>query len=545
MKSFVAVSSLFFFVYACNFAIGQQLTREPENSTAVPLATDPRGLAFGVGLSSRDADHGTVAMNDERDIVVAFHTSRTAEDLPDPNTVLWAGKMKQVEIAYFDYQVISGVETWVHLDTKIIGSVEASSVSGTTQVLVKCERPDVIAVGNKFFVVWTRRYESQISGQANEPAVMECAWVEESGLTSDPILVHGQISNGRGFELDKHIPSTNPFEVLECGGVPDAVQLIDPLEPNKLEVAVVYPRQTLFGTGPNSSREFELNIVTCRFEPSSGQITKISDYPPIELTVPFNGLASPGGNTAGLILPDVAPSPDKNAFWLIYERQKMKPTTLFGNRPDGRIRLEYFQHDPNVGPPSGTWESIASKTFKGSMDEWSWKRRPMISSYTKDGTDVIASIAYFTTTSMDDAEDTSVNVVYEDWALESGGLVSPPTYSGTTPPIFSLWPNSSQAWDDRPLPLIGRSSPPIRRCFATRAASPSGAASPPSNLVVFDPIYPATFTTLDEDDQTISGIRRPAASYHFHSGATDPDYFAVTWEKVAAGQVKRIHMLVQ
>jgi len=47
----------------------------------------------------------------------------------------------------------------------------------------------------------------------------------------------------------------------------------------------------------------------------------------------------------------------------------------------------------------------------------------------------------------------------------------------------------------------------------------------------FDPYYPGTMSTLDEDTSYFNGIRRPAAAYHFEAGVSMPDYFAVTWEK--------------
>lgn len=121
----------------------------------VPVAMDGTGLSQGAGNLLRDADHGTVAMNSNRDIAVAFHSVRDSSDLDGAN-FSWNGEMKQVELAYFEYKNNSGVETWEHLDTVILGSVDYSPLSSSYPVdLVRCERPDVIAVEDKFFVVWT------------------------------------------------------------------------------------------------------------------------------------------------------------------------------------------------------------------------------------------------------------------------------------------------------------------------------------------------------------------------------------------------------
>ena len=50
----------------------------------VPVAMDGTGLSQGAGNLLRDADHGTVAMNSNRDIAVAFHSAEVVNDFETP-----------------------------------------------------------------------------------------------------------------------------------------------------------------------------------------------------------------------------------------------------------------------------------------------------------------------------------------------------------------------------------------------------------------------------------------------------------------------------
>lgn len=495
------------------------LTRAfPVAFNEIPLA-DSTGLLNGVGPSTREADHATVAMNSDRDILVAFHTSR-----PD---ITGAGNMKQVEVAFYEYQ---SNDTWDYVDTILLGAIDYHPIAQLPQQLVKCERPDVIAVGNKFFVVWTRRYDESITGQANEPAILECAWVEKSS-GSIPLNVIGHQSGveGRGFELDAHVPGGRAFEIRECAGVPDAVVLNDPGDPFK--VAVVYPHQFVFSSGPNLNRKFALRMVTCSLDVAQNTVSKGS---PEELhsTVVFNGPSAPGGGTsAGLILPDLAPSSEANSFWVAAEGQVMDSSSP--PLENGRIRLEYWQEN------AGTWDVLASKTFKSPTGGTSYmRRRPMISSFPAGTAEHVVSIAFSKGNPDPAATDKSANVVHEQWEYENGSLISPPSYGpGVPPETLAEWPNSSLYGDGKPVALHGRTVPYIRRCFATRALLGGGAQM---DIMSFDDVtMPEVLVNLDTTYYNL--VSRPAAAYHYHSGAANPDYITVTWEKIiTSGGPRRI-----
>jgi len=524
-------------MYSLNTPAVGQIQRHIWSS--VPLDDD---FNFGQlsGLSDRGYDHATVAMNNERDVLVAFHSVRGDRngDLIGPGLV-WAGGMKQVEVAFFDYSSDGGIESWTHLDTKIIGSVDHDPVPQTNQTIVKCERPDVVAVDDMFFVVWTRRYHDGIPNQDGQPAVLECAWIAESGNPADPINVfaHSSGNPGRGYALDSHT-TANPFQVKECAGTVDAVKL-DNGDDDLLEVAVVYPHVISYAGNPTGDRTFELRVATCSFQKSTSVIEKEDGYPKLAATVPFNGPPTPGGlESPGLVLPDLAPSGETKAFWMVYERQKMKPVTGSPDDvADGRIKLEYYQHEP--GPPGdpGTWEQRASKTFKGSTDNWAWRRRPMISSFPEGDQQQYAAVAFSKASSVLPPLDSSPDVFFEIWEYDNGSLSN----NSATIQVYAPWPNFNNKWDDRPLPTMGKLIPLEARFFATREDFPPS-SSVPVSLRSFNPAYPSTMSTLDADVNGFTGVRRPAASYHYQTGAPNPHYYAVTWEKEDASSQKKVYV---
>lgn len=494
------------FVLAGVYLAGIPQTPAIIRSTGIPPLVDiPIGDVnpgtSGPGLTDRDADHGVVAMNSQRDIAVAFHTSR--------NELGTIGTRKQVEVAYYDYK---SNETWEHVGTFIVGTLDWDPLT-LNQNFVKCERPDIVAVDDKFFVVWTRRYHS--STHQNEPAVLECAWLEETGNPSDPVKVWSNSIGGfgLGFELDAH-GGNSEFFVRECAGVVDAVALTDPVEQYK--VAVVYPHQFDFSAPPaDETRKFEMRVVTCTFDDSLKAISKVGPQT-LHSSFAFNGAGAPPGILApGMILPDLAPSSEYLAFWAVHERQQLVDLGS-GEKPDGRIKLEYWQ---NVG---GTWTLEAAKTFKSSPGETYWRRRPMVSSFPDGSQKHLATLAFFELNSNPGpGENQTANVRFEEWEYANGSLVAHPV-------TVVDWPNTSTHWDDRPVPLQGRTSPYVRRCFATRDDITTSADT--IKLMSFDDITtPAQLNSMDYTDYI--GLKRPSAAYHFEPNHPYPDYIAYTWEK--------------
>lgn len=455
----------------------------------VPVASSggPPG-GQGAGEDDRDADHGTVAMNSQRDIAVAFHSVR------DDAQGTYSGELKQVELAYFKHQEINGVESWEHVETKVLGSVDWTPITVGTATLVRCERPDVIAVDDKFFVVWTRRYDRDTPGLGNpgdnEPAVLECAWVEINSSSSGiNVYADPAMRVGLGFALDSHAGPGAPFEIRECAGVADAVVITEENQPADIyKVAVVYPHQRVFARDTGDRREFDLRVATCTLDasnPTSYVVSK-NNYSPISTSLVFKGDPAPNGiPSPGLVLPDLAPSKEHGAFWLAYEEQVKKTVTPSSTGvpedvAEGKIRLSY------VKLSGGQWSPEATKTFKttGGGENYQWRRRPMISSYPDEPNHHLVSIAFGTLNSNPDfaINDDTTNIYYQHWEYLNGGLSSPPSIPR---PLTQDWPNSSSVWDDRPAPLMGRSSPFIRRCYATQVSDPDNPQR--RDLFEFDP----------------------------------------------------------
>ncbi len=121
------------------------------------------------------------------------------------------------------------------------------------------------------------------------------------------------------------------------------------------------------------------------------------------------------------------------------------------------------------------------------------------------------------------SDNQTANVRFEEWEYLNGSL----SLHATT---IVDWPNTSIHWDDRPVPLQGRTSPYIRRCFATRDDLTTSTDT--IKLMSFDDItIPAQLNSLDYTEYI--GLKRPAAAYHFESGHAYPDYIAYTWEKTS------------
>lgn len=535
--------------------LAQALDRNASSPLGIPLAEDGTGLPEGVGSIQRDADHGSVAMNCNRDILIAFHSTRKNDF--DQNKTYY-GELKQVEVAYFKYKTkANGDEYWEHLDSQVVGSIDHSPITSLQVDLVRCERPDVVAVDDKFFVVWTRLYGTQTPNTSGrQPAALECAWIEESSVPGEKINVIGDPTGikGQGAIIDAHVPGTNEglfLEVKDCSGVVDAVPIHAPSNPNSpFTVAVAYPHQTAFSSANEDTRKFNLRVATCGLDTSgtSPIVTVDSSFLDLKQNIPFDGEPAPNGmDSPGLILPDLAPSSEETAFWAAFEQQTKKTVTPISGIPtevaEGRIKLQYFKLQS-----TGEWEAEATKTFKtpSSSEDYQWRRRPMISSYTADTSEHVVSIAFGTTKSHPDASDQSANVVLDHWEYEAGSLSKPPTFD-IPYPIFLEWPNDSDEWDNSPVPLMGRNNPFVRRCYAARVEFTGFPVSTSRDLVEWNPYAPGTLDTLDQDTNLFEGIRRPAAAYHYESSATSPDYFAVIWEKEVPNwnDIRRVYLMVK
>ena len=424
------------------------------------------------GAIARDADHATVAMNESGHVLVAYHSTRSD----------FTPALKQVELAFFEYDSV--LDEWSLEEQLLIGDVGPSPLFAQyLQNDVKCERPDVIAVGDKFFVVWTRRYDRTTNWQ--EPAVLECAWLDWNGTSLD---VFGMNVSGAGFLLDAD------YKIRECAGVPDAVVLNQPSGGDPT-VGIIYPRQTDFsydpgGGTPDDTRLFELAMVTCSID-SANQVTSQLPFT-LPNTVVYDG--SDGG-AAGLVLPDLAPSSEENAFWLTYEGQQ-----LVGPDTMGIVRLEYWSLN-------GTGVPEFAKTFKTTMATGTViRRRPMISSLPGNGSVEMVSIAFNKTSPGADSD-----VIYEQWQYDTDSFQKVPV-------PFGHEFNNTAFNEGKPAPLHGPQTPYTRRCYFKKSNTGGSA----------DGVY---FYDLNSNTETVVApsdtAARPAVSFGQPNGT---DSIAVSWE---------------
>ena len=436
MKFFALL--LFVTIFTSPFGVAQgTIVRGGEHEIA--LLGGPLAPMWGAKL--RNADHATVAMNDSGDIAVAYQTTRT-DFSPD---------LKQVEVAYFQYS--STLDTWTLVEQLLLGSVDHSPLVATyPQPDVKCERPDIVAVGDKFFVVWTRRYDRDynptgqtLKPQWKEPAVLECAWLEFNGTSVDDF---GPSSPGLGFKLDQN------YFIRECAGVPDAVVLKQPAGGNPT-VGIVYPRQVDFSHNPvtlgeDETRIFELTLATCSID-SSNQVTSQAPTA-LHAQVPYDG---DSGGAAGLVLPDLAPSSEDNAFWVTFEGQQVVGADLLG-----AVRLEYWMINGSTVPEISKSFKTVDSTFSGSA----YRRRPMISSLPGDTSNEVVSIAFL---KVAPSPASDKDIVYEQWQYDSGSSGS---FFKAPIPFGHAFQNTS--FDEgKAVPLHGPTSSYLRRCYFNRSGT--------------------------------------------------------------------------
>lgn len=463
------------------------------------------------GEADRTADHATVAMNAERDILVAFHSTRADIEDSVGTHQGFHEPLKQVELAFFRYD--SQDDEWDLTAQKLIGSTVHDPRFSNEQEYVRCERPDVIAAGSRFFVVWTRRYDRDQPGDEEEPAVLECAWVEWNSSTSTLDIHNGGLADGLGYPLD------TDYWVRECAGVPDAV-LFD-VDSTSSTVGVVYPHQTDFGDaldGNDNERRCELRLIVTSLTHSSHTIpTPDAPYALVD-DINFDGPTAPSGEVAaGLILPDLARAqPDSVTgafrFWLAYEEQNFP---LTGTVPDGRIRLGLIEQTATGWGPLGTHTfGLASAPYA--------RRRPNLASHPEDagGLDVV-SIAFSktNTTGNDD-------VVHQEWLFDADdGLTQV-----ITQPVHAF--ENTTDHHTRPVPLHGRTTPLVRRLYIVNSTD--------KELLEYD---------VDSDDTTVrrtttENLGRPAVAYRAGSGSV-PDDVALTWEETGeAAEYARIWLRV-
>lgn len=402
------------------------------NTFTIPLRIGSVGSLWG---PDRNADHATVAVNARGDVAIAYHSTRNGfPGAPYP--------LKQVELAIYTAQPGGG---WTMTQQDLLGAVQRSPLHpALAQTVVRCERPDIVAVGERFFVVWTRRYDRAFPGQQREPAVLECAWLEWNGARYD-VLTGGQ-PVGQGYPLD------SSFTVRECAGVADAVALDVGSPSAPARAAVVYAHQTDFGDDPLSfppldgTRKADLRIAVATIDAARLVAGGVQSEPLVR-DVPYDGEPQPlGGSFPALYLPDCAPGLIPDRFWMAYQEQH---APISGTVPDGRVRLTICE------PVGGSWAVVAEEVV-GDPQHPAWRHRAAVDSRPEvaGGLERV-SFAHYELTQPNDAD-----VRYGEWNYAPLTGITPVAW-----PSGAEFPNAPNESDTEPVPLHGTTQPLLRRCY--------------------------------------------------------------------------------
>ncbi len=418
------------------------------------------------------ADHATVAINNSNDVLVAYHANTGVSGV------------KQVEIAH--YKLNPTTSALIYSESVVVGSASYDPLGNGGAI--KCERPDVIAVGDMFFVVWTR-----INDKVKEQAVLECAWVKYD-TTNGLEVFNGTTTAGLGYALDSHSPSSS-FHVKECAGVPDAFVVAD--TGNELRAGVVYPHQAkTSGTlGPSDMvRRFDIRIVLSKFDNTADMLTS-SIMSTVVSDVHFDGTT---GGAAGLVLPDAVRGNAPDEFWLTYESQIESSSTK-----QGKVRLSYVKKNI-VG---NAWAPQATYVFGANMAKV--LRRPMLSNHM----DAPLGVSLAFSSQPNYTWQATADVNYSNWTFNNSSL----TQQVMTPQF-----NNSSADEKRPLPFHVSG---YRRCYFNR-----------EDKIIY-------YSQYDDQETIISGAQaidasRPAVDVY---RAIAKDYIATTWEQ---GDPLRVWLLV-
>lgn len=229
------------------------------------------------------SDHATVAINDSKDIYVVWHTEF---DPGTTNQFLVEGILIPYNSTTGDWTISTEDADFHH----ILGDHQANVFSHGTDK-ESCKKPDVVAVGDNFIVVWSRH-----DLDANpSPSRLECAFIEVTGGVITAI--NGETTSeysGVGDLIDGNI------EQGLAGIMPDLVAL-------DVDIAgVVYAHETDDNT---TYRDYTIRFAAMDYGTGSLDILTLQDL--VEDVHLDNVGGSPGTPmVGGNITPDVVLNDD-------------------------------------------------------------------------------------------------------------------------------------------------------------------------------------------------------------------------------------------
>ncbi|TAH36798.1 MAG: hypothetical protein EYC70_07345 [Planctomycetota bacterium] len=384
----------------------------PLLSALLAFPAAPQGGSFGFGeavelpsSSPQDADHAAVAINSDGDLLAVFSSERF--DL--------SPRAFQVEAFYLSHL---GSGAWSAPDAAVnrclLGSAKSQAFGLAYEA---CRKPDVVAVGRDFYVVWPRSSEDRLLHR------LEMARVAPDGLGGFRVDAPGP---GVGYVVDAQIDGQ------VAGIMPDLVEVPG----QAASVAVVYVDDELQA---EPLREFDLRFLRADF----GSLPPAVDGPHVLVdSATLDDTALTTAPFGGKVLPDVVRD-DSGNLVLAYESY-VRSGHLGAPADIGRVWLTWFA-DSGSGVPV----PLQSHEFRGQRRS-DPVRRPKLATSRMDATNSV-SIAMMHLPDQQQETDTGY---YEA------------TWDGTTiTSVDLLYPNSGALPDSMPTPVHGAT---LRACLGTR-----------------------------------------------------------------------------
>lgn len=296
-------------------------------------------------------DHATVAINRRGDVLVAYNTSK---DLGGVAT-------KQVE-AVFVPRVAPGQWQIPSLQQVQLLGDPALALLGTTD---RCDKPDVVAVGNDFLVVWPR---TQV-GHPDLPARLELAVFRAGPVGAGTFEVP---QPGEGWLVD---PSFLPGG---AGAMPDLAWMsVDPQHPGVVRegaAVVVYARRE------SKSGNLENYDLVATAIDAAGSPPQFNGPAPLAQHIPVDTTSGYPGAGGGRVLPDVVQD-DQGGLVVAYESFALAAR---GTPTDeGRIHVRRYE----ALPAGGFTETDALELQAGAPDQR--HRRPNLMASRFDASDTV------------------------------------------------------------------------------------------------------------------------------------------------------------
>lgn len=302
-------------------------------------------------ISPGEADHATLAINDQGDVLVVWHSQTKVAGVP----------CRQVEGVLLPYQ--GGLQWEVPAGSGVL--LLGDPALALVDTVDTCTKPDVVSVGTNFMVTWPR-------GQAvgSGPDRLEVVMVEvlPGGIAS--VLAP---SPGEGYVADSN------FEKGSGGGMPDLARV--GANTGALDRALIAYGHESFASG-GGEFEFDLRLVHVDFSAGS----PVFDGPHDLVTaVPVDDFPN-GGPGGGKLVPDIVEHKNKR-YVVAYE-------SYFRAGHQGAVTKEGWMNVMNFQFQTGSGITHLDDARYNAFDPSHRQRRPNLATSLVDGDDGSVSLSW-------------------------------------------------------------------------------------------------------------------------------------------------------